>query len=398
MITFTYKSLDPVPVTPVAEKHAECNRTHQGIPSLARSRGGRLFAVWYAGGHGECRDNYVIMTISDDQGKSWRECYVVDPPTLEVRAFDSTLWVDPQGRLWWFWSQGCGCPDGEWIVQDGIHGVFCASCDNPDAEDGMLKWSAPRRIANGVMMNKPIVLQDGTWALPVSLWDDENSAWFNGGIKVSFHQSLGVESGCMMVTSTDNGESFKVRGMVKMNHIPGGSEGDEHNFIQHPDGVIHVYIRAKAGLAEAFSYDNGYTWTAPALVKDLPSANSRSHFRRLPSGRILRVANDIVYPQGEAVPFRPRMTAWLSEDEGQSWPYKLLLDGRSAVSYPDAQGEDDGTIRIIWDHDRQHCGDIIMTVVTEEEIMAGVATPQHLLISHTKGVPQNTTENPLQDE
>ena len=35
---------------------------------------------------------------------------------------------------------------------------------------------------------------------------------------------------------------------------------------------------------------------------------------------------------------RSHLTALLSEDDGQTWPYYLLLDERNEVSYPDAQG------------------------------------------------------------
>ena len=32
---------------------------------------------------------------------------------------------------------------------------------------------------------------------------------------------------------------------------------------------------------------------------------------------------------------RNNLTAFLSEDGGKTWPYTLLLDARSGVSYPD---------------------------------------------------------------
>ena len=34
----------------------------------------------------------------------------------------------------------------------------------------------------------------------------------------------------------------------------------------------------------------------------------------------------------------------LSEDEGKTWKYKLRLDGRNLVSYPDSKEADDGYI------------------------------------------------------
>ena len=62
-MNFTYASLDPVPVTKPGPHAAAELRTHQGIPSMERTAKGRLFAVWYAGGTTECRDNYVIRLV-----------------------------------------------------------------------------------------------------------------------------------------------------------------------------------------------------------------------------------------------------------------------------------------------------------------------------------------------
>jgi hypothetical protein len=39
--------------------------------------------------------------------------------------------------------------------------------DDPDAEE--TTWSEPRRIANGLMLNKPTVLKNADWSLPIGL-------------------------------------------------------------------------------------------------------------------------------------------------------------------------------------------------------------------------------------
>ena len=123
-MNFSYVSLDPVPVTKPGPHAAKELRTHQGIPGIERTASGRLFAVWYTGGTSECRENYVAMSISDDDGATWSETVaVVDPPHPDVRAFDSTLWISPEGRFYWFWAQGCGGMDGKWENSDGIGGV-----------------------------------------------------------------------------------------------------------------------------------------------------------------------------------------------------------------------------------------------------------------------------------
>lgn len=60
------------------EEYSEENRYWQGCPSVAVTKGGRLFAAWYSGGMFEpCIDNYNLMVKSDDGGKTWSKPLVV---------------------------------------------------------------------------------------------------------------------------------------------------------------------------------------------------------------------------------------------------------------------------------------------------------------------------------
>ena len=81
------------------------------------------------------------------------------------------------------------------------------------------------------------------------------------------------------------------------------------------------------------------------------------------------------------------MTALLSEDDGKTWPYSLLLDERDQVSYPDAMEAEDGFIYIVYDRERgcfkeslvEACADareILMAKITEKDILAGQLTDE----------------------
>lgn len=362
---FTYAGLDPVQVTQPTEKHARARRTHQGIPGIERIPSGRLFAVWYAGGDSECCENYAMLSISDDNGKSWKSpVAVVDPPHPSVRAFDPTLWMAPDGRFFWFWAQGCGGPGGTWDIYDGIAGVWYSVLENPQDPPEQFRFTPSVRIANGIMMNKPTVLSDGTWCLPVSLWS--NPAFRR-------HDSLGVKPGCCLVVSEDCGKSFSVRGRIEMRHVEGGPVFDEHMFAELSDGTLQALIRVNLGVAEAFSYDRGFTWTAPALSRSISGPNSRFFIRRLKSGRLLLVNNDVSQTASKEK-WRPRdrMTAYLSEDDGKTWPYRLLLDERTPVSYPDGVEGDDGFLYLIHDYLRSGGGYIYLSRITESDILEGM--------------------------
>ena len=72
------------------------------------------------------------------------------------------------------------------------------------------------------------------------------------------------------------------------------------------------------------------------------------------------------------------MTALLSDDEGKTWPHRLLLDDRSQVSYPDAVETDEGKLYIIYDRGRASDREILLAVTNETDIVAGksgMATP-----------------------
>ena len=65
------------------------------------------------------------------------------------------------------------------------------------------------------------------------------------------------------------------------------------------------------------------------------------------------------------------LTAWLSDDEGETWQGGLMLDERKGISYPDGFQAPDGTIYISYDRNRATDGEILLARFTEQDIMAG---------------------------
>ena len=63
------------------------------------------------------------------------------------------------------------------------------------------------------------------------------------------------------------------------------------------------------------------------------------------------------------------MSVWLSDDDGETWKYKKLIDDPSHhLTYPDADFYD-GKIYITYDRGRRFENEIHLLTVTEEEIM-----------------------------
>ena len=337
-----------VPIRKPTEKHKPQNRLFQGIPSIAATLKGRLFAAWYGGGSGEGAENFVMIALSDDGGKNWsKPVAVIDPPQEKIRAYDSTFFVAPDGRLYLFWAQTES--QKPWDNWDGHAGVWYSICADPDAPAEELSWTHPVRIGDGIMMNKPIVLANGEWALPLSIWN------------VNQERRPSADTGAKMFVSTDNGITFTERGSV---HIPDElARFDEHSIYQLKDGSLGMLIRMKKGYFESFSKDGGFTWSE-VVVSPIPGPDSRAYLGRLKSGRLLLVHND-------SSSARRNMTARLSDDDGKTWSGKLVLDLREQTSYPDVTELPDGRICVIYDYARQNGGFILCSVFTEDDIPAG---------------------------
>lgn len=315
------------------------SRSWQGIPGITATCSGDLIATWYSGGTDEGPENYVLLAVSKTGGITWDEPVAVVAPGDGVRAFDPVVWTDPAGGVWWFWSQSTG-------RYDGRAGVFCSRCLDPE---NYAVWAPSRRIADGVMMNKPTVLADRTWLAPVAVWSH-------------------IEPRCpgledlrfpMVFASDDSGENWSVRGRAD---VPNRTY-DEHMIVERAGGHLWMLVRTRGGVGEAVSADGGRTWVASRGTR-IEGPDSRFHIRRLASGRILLVNHHRFHK-------RNRLTAMLSDDEGRTWFGHLLLDERESVSYPDAVETADGTIWCIYDRKRYAEGEILLARFTERDVEAG---------------------------
>ncbi|NOU82914.1 exo-alpha-sialidase [Paenibacillus sp. LMG 31459] len=338
----------PEIVTTPGVKYRKEGRQWQGIPGIERTPGGRLWAALYSGGDTEGPDNYVVLITSGDDGDTWSHpVLAVDPPG-PVRAFDPCLWLDPAGRLWLFWAQSYEFYDG----RAGVWAMFSGNADEAAPE-----WSQPRRIADGVMMNKPTVLSSGEWLLPYAVWGFRDKE--TGEQISSAHNHFPAEMYANVLCSTDQGKTFQRIGYVDM---PERSY-DEHMLTELKNGDLWMLVRTYGGIGESFSTDKGITWSKPqADVLEGPC--SRFFIRRLNSGNLLLVNHHNF--EG-----RNNLSAMLSRDDGETWEGFLLLDERENVSYPDGVQAEDGRIYIIYDRERYKDKEILLAVFEEADVLAG---------------------------
>jgi len=347
-------------LTPGAQ-YAATARGFQGIPGIACAANGRLWATWYAGAETEGPDNYVVLATSADDGETWSDIKAVIAPEGDVRAYDSNVWIDPQGKLWWFYAQS-------YLHWDGRAGVWAATADDPENENPT--WSKPRRLVDGIMMNKPTVLANGDWLLPSSIWGLKPT---EGSVKPEEEGSL-PKPGARVYRTRDHGKTFEYAGRVT---VPNPS-ADEHMIVERKDGSWWMLVRNAEGMVESVSTDNGKTWSE-AVKSGIPHIVARFFIRRLKSGKLLLVKHNPSMDRAwlaEAVltanaPERSHLTAYLSDDDGKTWAGGLLLDERQRISYPDGDQANDGRIFITYDFDRRGAREILFAVFTEEDVLAG---------------------------
>lgn len=335
------------------EYHSLPSRMFQGVPSVAAAPSGRLWATWFCSTTTyEDEQNYIVLASCGEEGQDWKEVYVCDPDKEGPRrAFDPEIFVSPDGKLRWTWTDRSGActslafDDQLWMV-------------TIDAESGEI-IEEPRVIARGVMINKPYFAEDGSWLLPVSHW------W-------------GSPSACLYVSS-DGGNTFEYRGGVS---VPVENRlYDEHTILQKKDGTLKSYIRVgnAAGncLWEAESSDGGYTWTSPVPCR---AANicSRTFVSKLSDGDWVMVKHG---PYSRVLPSRSHLVALVSHDEGKTWWGGLEIDRRENCSYPNGVQLPDGSIILISDCSRTGDMEISYVKIRPEDIELGEPIPERIIIS-----------------
>jgi hypothetical protein len=332
-------------------EYADDTRVFQGIPGIERAENGRLWALWYAGGPdepGEGPGNYVVLVTSGDDGHTWSAPKLVIDPPGPVRAYDPCLWHDPLGRLWLFWAQSY-----QWW--DGRSGVWTIVTENSGDESA--SWSPPRRLCNGIVMNKPTVLSSGEWLLPAAVWERKA----NANIPPALRHDLGDRRGANVMVSPDHGATWAYRGQaIVLDRV-----FDEHMIVERGNGSLWMLVRAAYGIGESFSHDRGKTWT-PGRRSEIPHVNARFFIRRLGSGKLLLVRHN---PPDQKS--RSHLVARLSDDDGKTWQGGLMIDARPGVSYPDGVQSPAGTIYLIYDYQRTRDKQILMATFTEEDVLAG---------------------------
>ena len=341
------KAIPPklIPNPGSTKDYTRAKRTCTGVPSLAVSRGGRLWAAWFSGTTpGEiierCPNAYVVVSTSGDGGKTWKEVLAIDPDGPgPLKAYDPHPWIDPDGKLWIFFTLPYPLHKHVWAVTA------------EDGDQAILAWSPPHPVFEGVLLNKPTVLADGDWLFPTYARRPQNV----GAI--------------LSHVSHDKGRTFAIKGQIEASWdlFP-----CEPMAVERKDGPLWMLVRTTKGIGESVSTDGGTTWS-PLKMPAIQHTASRFFIGRLKSGNLLLVKHlgiDEDPLSGGKAKQRRELTAFMSKDDGKTWSGGLVIDERVGCSYPDAQQAPDGTIYFCWDYRRSSNQELWMTTFREEDVLA----------------------------
>ena len=361
-------SIPPVLKTAGLENYSSNRLAYVLMNALEMTRGGRIWLNWISGGDGA--ESFTAGCWSDDGGKTFTDVnFVIDshgqPATARTNIV-GCYWCDPDGVLHCFTDQSL-------FHYDCRAGIWEMTCANPD--DAKPTWSRWRRIANGHLINKPIILRNGDWAFAAYL---QNGGMYGTGCPKTVDglpfRSLDGERSATCFVSSDRGKTWERRGTVT---FP-STDWNEAQLLERKDGTLQMFARVdcgKVGLMASESRDCGRTWNAPHEVPGMNNTNARFQILRLKSGRILFVCHG----RPDENCGRRRLTAWLSDDECATWKGGLQLEDRDG-SYPDAFQAPDGAIYVAHDYGRGSDGEIWIHRFTEEDVLAGkVVSPNSRL-------------------
>lgn len=280
--------------------------------------------------------NYIGITRSQDQGKTWSALEPVDtgfpregltsgqgPTELMVFQNRSTLFFSTHSQTW-------GRDWKSWMMH---------------SDDNCRTWSPPEpvpgRLANFTFIRNHIVTRDGRILLPYQHYLGpgpdvppplhEEKPWH----KALTHYVSNPRNGVLI--SSDGGKTWSEHGNIRLTTDDRYHGWAENNIVELADGRIAMIIRGdRLGgvLYYAESNDGGRTWPEYATKTEIPNPGSKATLYPLGGDAVALLHN----PNPS---HRSPLALWVSFDGMRTWPYRRVLvpesvDGpRGRLNYPD---------------------------------------------------------------
>ena len=309
-------------------------------PSTVIKSGNNIFVAWQTGGPKEPDiHNYIVIAVSSDNGSTW-----IDP--FIIVDYDNVMLTCP---MFYFNKVG----QLYMLFYKNQQGVYALPLYNSSEDLSEIYYDEPFFIGvKNSSFTKPTKLEDGRIAYISGMANKKGSACF--------------------IYSNNDGLSYNYGTEIESVAPESARQYSESSLVELSDGRLWALRRLEnavnGGIEQSFSTDGGVTWSV--FNSDLPSQirspGSRFTMGRLKSGALLFITN----AEGMGPVNRYKMTAYLSTDDGKTWPYSLRLDNHLS-SYPDFYQDEEGTIYACFDKDRYGEASMRVCIFTENDVKQG---------------------------
>ncbi len=240
-------------------------------------------------GHEGNKIQYIVSTSSDDQGKTWSEPVEIEAANSGVEASWAMPLVTKFDRIYVFYTFNGdtirNLPDGTPMRAD-THGWYCYRY----SDDKGKTWSERYRLK----MRKTACDRNNDFGGNVQMfWGigkpviRENNMWFS----FTKLEKYFLKNGEGWIFHSENILTEKDVSKIRWELLPEGENGirnpefgsvqEEFNIqpMNRKNGLYCIYRTTLSQPAEAYSFDNGKTWSKPKLINyftGLPLRNPRA--------------------------------------------------------------------------------------------------------------------------
>jgi predicted neuraminidase len=306
--------------------------------NLIELQNGDLLCAWFSGSGEGNPDTNIVCSRLDSGADRWSNPIELsnDPQRSEQNP---VLYQSTDSVVWLFHTSNE--PHNQRTSR-----VVCRT-----SNDAGRTWLPPKNLfdESGIFTRHPnIVLENDDWLLPAYYCSTEGD---HSVVKIS----------------ADHGMSwFEVP-------IPGSRDRVQMNVVDLDNGSLLASFRSRAAdrIYFAHSIDHGRTWSHPA-ASALPNNNSSVQMIRLKNGHLVIVYNDVTLERDQfrvieksgvlqKKPLRTPLSIAVSEDNGESWPFRRYLQtadveylaNQLGYSYPSIVQTREGDIHVAYTYLRK---------------------------------------------
>lgn len=298
----------------------------------------------------------VEVKISRDNGRSWSTPITVARGTADHGYGDAAMVSDGK-TIYMVMVAGSGLWNYPTYAKKPLEMYFTQSTD------GGRSWTPVREISREVYTDR--YPNGGFFGSGNGLITSRGRICFVAAMRTDARWGGRMDN--VVVYSDDQGKSWKSSPVARVN-------GDEAKIAELANGDLIISSRNRAGGANdrtfVVSSDHGETWSRPGTWTQLKGNACNASLTRYSLAREGKGKKNILLHTLLHSGRREKLTLFLSEDDGRSWPVsRLLCEGEAA--YSELVVFPDGSIGIISEENDRPAYDIYFTRVSLEWLMKG---------------------------